>query len=189
MDVYTLPPTKAEAIASGFNRYHSGIPCSRGHKAPRKLSGHCTVCVRLTSNRRRSDPEGAARHRAANRKWRESELGKAARVRGNLQRLLDGGAHHKRRRKAMPRWADRRAIYEFASLRPRGHHLDHIVPINGATVCGLHVLENLQIIPAKANYMKGNKVIPITLTAAICPIHEFNFGQHQVSVAERPLPR
>lgn len=68
-------------------------------------------------------------------------------------------ASRKRRvRLATPRWADLNAIREFYYNCPEGYHVDHIIPLNGKNVSGLHCRENLQYLPAIENLRKSNKI-------------------------------
>jgi len=58
-----------------------------------------------------------------------------------------------------PSWADILGIHVFYANCPKGMHVDHIVPLRGTNVSGLHTLENLQYLSAKDNLAKSNSYI------------------------------
>jgi 5-methylcytosine-specific restriction endonuclease McrA len=81
--------------------------------------------------------------------------------------------HHKRRRyveqkiRATPPWVSHREMLELHVERNRRseetgmqHVLDHIVPLNHPSVCGLNVPWNMQILTKAQNAAKGNRWHP-----------------------------
>lgn len=60
---------------------------------------------------------------------------------------------------AQPKWLTQDQIREIAAIyrdRPKGHEIDHLIPINGKNVCGLHVPWNLRAVPKWINRLKRN---------------------------------
>jgi hypothetical protein len=67
---------------------------------------------------------------------------------------------------ATPAWADKEAIDRMyivsnflTNKLDEPHHVDHVIPLQGKNICGLHVEYNLDVIPAVDNLSKGNKIV------------------------------
>lgn len=72
-----------------------------------------------------------------------------------------------RKKRATPTWANLDKVSAFyrsadalGMLTGEWYHVDHVVPLNGATVCGLHNEFNLQILTARENIAKSNRFWP-----------------------------
>lgn len=175
----------AVANAAKAGRYFTGKPCKHGHVAERFLScGICVECNRLfAANRREKYPEQtracvkaayekygekyAPGKRTARAKWKlaNPEWVKAS---NHKQYVRKGSAYwraarSKRRaaeRRQVPPWANVAEIERIYRECPTGHHVDHVIPLRGKLVSGLHVETNLQYLPARANQRKHNRFNP-----------------------------
>jgi hypothetical protein len=136
------------------------------------VRGSCKTC----------DNEAKKAYRASKgqdllvRKKDEYERNKAARLwqkrmyrqenKGKINALVT--ARKKVVRQRTPSWVDKeekwliKEAYELAALRTKlfgfSWHVDHVLPLQGETVSGLHVATNLQVIPGLLNIKKKNKV-------------------------------
>lgn len=104
------------------------------------------------------------------REWRQSSWVSwyKAHAKKNSARFAAVAAKRRaQERQATPEWADGAAIEAFyitaAGLSMHTgewYHVDHIVPIRGKTVCGLHVESNLEVLTAQENLLKSNRYWP-----------------------------
>ena len=73
------------------------------------------------------------------------------------QKKRDKAVRKRRFRQATPLWADKKAIKDFYDNRPADMQVDHIIPLRGKNISGLHIIYNLQYLPARDNLLKSNK--------------------------------
>ena len=82
--------------------------------------------------------------------WKKNNRGKVREM---------SAAHRARKLKATPKWANMKKIRDIYLNCPKGFEVDHIIPLKGKTVSGLHVENNLQYLTKSENCSKGNKIL------------------------------
>ena len=159
------------AKVAGEKTYFTGRSCPNDHLSHRFTSnGRCVDCSRDSKQqpeaKRKANKlvlQNKSKRLAAQRKYRDKnrndlrEKGRAY-VKANQQKVTRNAARYRAAKlQATPLWADQEAINVFYECRPEGFHVDHVIPLRGEAVCGLHVETNLQWLPAPANQSKGNR--------------------------------
>ena len=139
---------------------------------------YCIACGRkLAAEQRARNPEKeSARQKRYYANNKQAQITKAAKwTKKNSERVNKhrrdtgiGAASRAKYRTAKlqqtPQWANLSAIRRIYSACARvtketgvPHEVDHIIPVQGEKVRGLHVAHNLQIIPALDIKSKGNR--------------------------------
>lgn len=157
--------TRQEAKRQGLKRYFTGQPCGRGHLCERYVcDAQCYQCSYDKVRARYLADPAADSQRVLNWKRRNPEIAKASWLTWSRKNLGKNRARVSRRRAAllqrMPAWADLKAIRQFYTACPKGMTVDHIIPLNGKEVSGLHVVENLQYLTPSDNSSKKNHYDP-----------------------------
>lgn len=136
----------------GTERTLAGVSLSAGQT----LSCGCLVTDLLSLD---MTPTERLDHKRA--QARESNRRNPARIKANKIK------YEKKLSRATPSWLtakdweEMNAVYEMARRLTREtgirHEVDHIYPINGKTVSGLHVPKNLQVLTQSQNVSKSNR--------------------------------
>jgi len=99
-----------------------------------------------------------------NKVWRENNREKArhlSNISKKTNRKYYNAVEANRRAaklNATPKWANLDKIKDIYKNCPKGFHVDHIIPLKGKNITGLHVDYNLQYLPALDNIKKGNRI-------------------------------
>lgn len=174
------PISRDEARELGLKRFGTGVPCCNGHLAQRYVSsGVCCECTMVRAQTwKNSHRENV---RSGNREYRQSNKDKlnaysAKRYKenpeyckqyiyawsaANRHRVVAKDAKRRAiRLLAIPAWANAEAIAAIYKEAGRlGMEVDHVIPLQGKLVCGLHVENNLQLLTKSENSAKGNRIV------------------------------
>lgn len=139
-------------------------------KASGKPLAQCKTCC--VASARRSALANPERVRANQERWRGANIARRREIaRAWAARNAAGVLANTTKRRALllnavPPWADLSAIaavYAKAAEIKRDIgvdvHVDHIIPLRGRLVSGLHVANNLRIVTAEENRSKNNALI------------------------------
>ena len=163
-----MTSTRKQAMAQGLKHYFTGVPCKNGHISQRTTSDYtCVACNQANTERYNLLNRGKylESKNASYTKQQSKNVLYARQYRKNNpeRRVALTVKYRATKLKRTPTWANHfeiKMFYDVAKVLSRSgvlFHVDHIVPLRGKEVSGLHVEGNLQVLPWHENLKKSIK--------------------------------
>jgi hypothetical protein len=160
-----LPNTRKEARDLSLKAYFTGIFCKQGHIAKRwTATGNCADCQQQrTKNWTDKNVEKVKSYlKTPEMVKKRKEYAQKFYLDNKDYYIAKDASRRAYKLQAKTSWGQEgvRAFYkktkELQMMNPGiKYHVDHIVPLAGDNVCGLHNQFNLQILTAEQNWKKG----------------------------------
>lgn len=155
--------TRSEAQKRGSKRYFTGAPCKHGHVAERVTSsGACIECRQTIHYDKHKKSISNRKYYEENREY-FAEYYTEYFLANKVDYVVRAAKRRATVKNATPGWSDNKAIKEIYKEAERLtlttgiiHHVDHQIPLQHDNVCGLHVVDNLQILTQTENCSKSN---------------------------------
>ena len=164
--MYDLPKTREEARQAGSKAYFTGLFCKQGHVAKRwTATGNCATCqASRTKNWTEKNPDKHLFYRQSEkRRQSTNQSAKKHYANNKVYYIVKDAKRRAQKLLATTVWGQQNveSFYvkakELEAMNPGvKYHVDHIVPLAGENVCGLHNEFNLQILTETENKRKGN---------------------------------
>lgn len=160
IDWHLAPPSWQAKCAAG----RVLIRCKTCHKASSKKSieknaaRHKATCANWYANNKQAALATAKAYKQAHKEATNAHTAKWKKA-NPANALAHNSARRASKLQRTPPWADLAAIALVYENCPAGMHVDHIVPLRGELVSGLHTVENLQYLTPEQNSSKGNKFL------------------------------
>lgn len=165
---YLAKPGKRELCRAAVDRWEA--------KNPERARAANSDWVKRNPEKRRAimrrfNERHKEKRLSARKAWRANNLERDRatyadwRARNKHVKRAHDSMRHARKRTATPTWGQDGIADLYKHAKANNLSVDHVIPLKHAMICGLHVIDNLQLMPLEENLRKNNQFEPFAVFA------------------------